>query len=227
MRYIDDSLILHTCTVATLRAYLDTIYPPHLQFTFEFLAVAECFYFLDLWVESLVPLTTCVYFKVTNTASYIPWSSDQPRRTKVGWVRGEGIRALRLCTHEKYFDLCVRRIQLACIRLGYPQKVIDPFPVGWLEKPAYRVPVPRDREQVVHVFKQTFHSSIPVRWGGLVRSLNDKMSLYIRNLRLHVIFQTPPPLGKMWSRKRHRTLTRMAAKEDQQVVDDLVSLQNS
>ena len=64
--------------------------------------------------------------------SYIPWSSDHPRAHKVGWVRGEAIRFLRNCNHEKYFLLCMDRLRLALRRLGYPESVIYlPNPITW------------------------------------------------------------------------------------------------
>ena len=85
----------------------------------------------------LFPLHTYIAFKPTNTGCYIPWSSDTPRHTKVGWFIGELVRALRICSHKVYFNICtaffIRRLK----RLDYPTVAFSPLPRQWGDRRCY------------------------------------------------------------------------------------------
>ena len=163
------------------------------MWSFEQFNLAANIPFMDLCVVTVTPLTYCIHFKSTNTASYIFWSSDHARNTKRGWIRGEGISALRLCSHERFFDLCRARFILAVKRLGYPRAAYTPFPCSWAERDTYCKRKPRQLGGVIHVFTHRHATSVPVKWSGLVKHLADQLRCYIPQVKLFAISQSAPP----------------------------------
>ena len=228
-RFIDDALILHsanfTCHLCT---YLCSVYPPHLTFSFEHLGVRSRVPFMDLYIQSLYPLETCVFFKETNTASYLHWSSDTPRHVKAGWLHAEGVRALRLCSSAELFKCCVTRFTQAIIRLGYPKSLYTPFPVDWSMRQKYLQRSQHVTSDPVHVLKVPHCGSIPIRWNKLVKSLHYKCQSHISGLRTYVILQSAPSLRRMWSKHRHLTVSKAygeSLSDSDSCVDLLLDLQ--
>ena len=53
---------------------------------------------------------------------------------KIGWIVGENIRYLRLCTHKVYFQLAWQRLQGALAFWGYPKALWNSPPILWERK---------------------------------------------------------------------------------------------
>ena len=195
------------------------------MFKFEVRDAIGRFSFLDLYVISLAPLQHSVWFKPTNTGAYIPWCSDQPRQTKKGWIMGEGVPYLRLCSCEGFFNICVKRLTLCLMRLGYPRKTYSLFPITWSQHSKYQ----KRQGKIggtIHIFKQTFHSSVPVTWRKLVKRLESSMIPFVPDLHIFLCFSTPPPLGCVWNTLRQKTLADLASKVDDDAIANLLFLQN-
>ena len=88
-RYIDDGFAVHplSLSVQDLNTHLCKVYPKHLAFTFVDKASRCGIAFLDIWVVSLAPLRTSVYWKPSHACTYIPWRANVPRHTKCSWIR--------------------------------------------------------------------------------------------------------------------------------------------
>ena len=119
MRFIDDGLMFHPKNMGpSLDFFLKSIYPPNLTFDILQRGVVAHVPFLDVLFITLHPLRHSVYWKPTHSALYIPWHSNTPRSVKEGWVGGECIRFLRLCSHESYYKISWERLRGAIIRWG-------------------------------------------------------------------------------------------------------------
>ena len=136
---IDDGIVLHRIDpFDELRTGLRAIYPKKLKFSFEVVRQQRYVPFMELLIVSLPgSVQTSAYWKRTHSCSFVPWGSNTPRHVRTGWPRGECIRYLRLCSHRVFFTMCVRRLQGATWRLGYPKQVVEDFPLPWDPKGKY------------------------------------------------------------------------------------------
>ena len=73
-QYIDDGFVPHPLclSIETIHAHLSLIYPKHLALTFVDRASRCGVAFLDIWVISLSPLRTSVYWYKPHACTYIP-----------------------------------------------------------------------------------------------------------------------------------------------------------
>ena len=150
-RYIDDGFAVHplSLSVQDLNTHLCKVYPKHLAFTFVDKASRCGIAFLDIWVISLAPLRTSVYWKPSHACTYIPWRSNVPRHTKCSWIRGECNRYLRICSHEHFYALCLRRLTTAVELLDYPKHLVTQMILSWDERS--KVLIPRRERVLAHV----------------------------------------------------------------------------
>ena len=109
--FIDDVVLIHPWeSEPELRSALQDTYG-NLRFGYEQVMQKSNILFMELFLISISSIRTRVYFKATNTCTYIPWVSNTPRSAKVGWVVGEIIRFLWLYSHEGNFLLASERLQ--------------------------------------------------------------------------------------------------------------------
>ena len=121
MRFIDKGLLFHPKNMEpSLDSLLKSIYPPNLTLDILQRGLVAHFPFLDVLFITLHPLRHSVYWKPTHLALYIPWHSNTPRSVKEGWVGGECVFCLRLCSHKSYYKISWERLRGALIRWGYP-----------------------------------------------------------------------------------------------------------
>ena len=114
---------------------LRQIYPENWNMTFECCMQRTGIPFLDLYIISLSPLRTAVYSKGTHSCTYMPWSANLPVATKTGWIAGECVRYLRICSEELFYLLAWRRLRAALAFWGYPRRLWLPAPpVEWRHK---------------------------------------------------------------------------------------------
>ena len=206
-RFIDDGLVLHhpNVTREQLLHDIQSLYPPHLMVEFEAFNRMTNIPYMDLLIVKVKPLETSVYFKPTHTCSYIPWGSNTPRHVKLGWVTGECIRFLRLCSHEHYFNACWSRLQGALMRLGYPKHAWRKAPRQWSDKRRYV----HDRgkvNEIVHAFRVPFHSSMPIPWAAMFSRIRYKLLPSIPSLQVRVTLKSSPNLRILFHARRMRAL---------------------
>ena len=182
-------------------------YPPHLKVEFEAFSRMTSIPYVDLLIVKVKPLETSVYFKPTHTCSYIPWGSNTPRHVKLGWVTGECIRFLRLCSHEHYFNACWSRLQGALMCLGYPKHAWCKAPRQWSDKRRYVHDRGKVNEiEIVHVVRVPLHSSMPIPWAAMFSRIHYKLLPSIPSLQVRVNLQSSPNLRILFHTRRMRAL---------------------
>ena len=190
-----------------ITAMLSSWYPPHLPF--------EDIIFLDLHVLNLHEPRYCTHFKPTKSATYIPWSSNTPRGTKLGWRRGEEVRFLRTDSHERYFLAAVKRMNGACHKLGYPKTLCSSLPVSWSEKDRYMTRNSKTKDRRVgsfleffriHVWRVPYEACIPLKYGDPIHRLNQQIKQSIPGIKLFAVNRPQPNLRKRWHRALVKTL---------------------
>ena len=238
-RYIDDGFAVHplSLSVQDLNTHLCKVYPKHLAFTFVDKASRCGIAFLDIWVVSLAPLRTSVYWKPSHACTYIPWRANVPRHTKCSWIRGECIRYLRICSHERFYALCLRRLTTAVELLDYPKHVVTQMILSWDERS--KVLIPR-RERVlahvddvqcslsqveshesgviggggrvgiprVHILRAWHHSAVQLSWPRVLHCIQKRLPFLKGKTRLFAILKPLASLRKLF-RRHARTALRM------------------
>ena len=238
-RYIDDGFAVHplSLSVQDVNTHLCKVYPKHLAFTFVDKASRCGIAFLDIWVVSLAPLRTSVYWKPSHACTYIPWRANVPRHTKCSWIRGECIRYLRICSHERFYALCLRRLTTAVELLDYPKHVVTQMILSWDEHS--KVLIPR-RERVlahvddvqcslsqveshesgviggggrvgiprVHILRAWHHSAVQLSWPRILHCIQKRLPFLKGKTRLFAILKPLASLRKLF-RRHARTALRM------------------
>ena len=238
-RYIDDGFAVHplSLSVQDLNTHLCKVYPKHLAFTFVDKASRCGIAFLDIWVGSLAPLRTSVYWKPSHACTYIPWRSNVPRHTKCSWIRGECIRYLRICSHERFYALCLRRSTTAVELLDYPKHVVTQMILSWDERSKVFIPrqervlahvddVQCSLSQVeshessviggrgrvgiprVHILRAWHHSAVQLSWPRVLHCIQKRLPFLKGKTRLFAILKPLAPLRKSF-RRHARTALRM------------------
>ena len=212
MRFIDDGLMFHPKNMGpSLDSFLKSIYPPNLTFDILQRGVVAHVPFLDVLFITLHPLRHSVYWKPTHSALYIPWHSNTPRSVKEGWVGGECIRFLRLCSHESYYKISWERLRGAIIRWGYPPSLTTKPKFSWNDKPKYTNPKSHAKKRSrIHAFRAPHHSAIPISFSRVVRGFVNNLS-FLPDVQLFATLQPPPNLGKLFHGWRTRALRKACA----------------
>jgi hypothetical protein len=207
-RYIDDVCLMHPLlTKGELTEILRQVYPPHLPFTIGDFAKQTQINFLDVCILTLNPLRYGVGFKPTQKGTYIPWNSNNPPAHKLGWIRGELIRFLRLSSHKEFFNNAVERLILILKKLGYPRRTYEPLPVLW-ENRAYYLNFQNKGASKVHVIRIPYHKGISTPWGAEVGKMETKLSMIpgLQNEKIFPVMQPPPNLQKILHGKMMHSL---------------------
>ena len=225
-RYIDDGFTIHPLSlkVGDLNTLLSEVYSPHLSFTFENTASRCGVRFLDIWVVSLAPLRTSVFWKKSHACTYIPWRANLPRHIKCSWVRGECIGYLRICSHERFYIMCLDRLKTALKLLDYPNHVVSHMVLSWKDRA--NVIIPRreclvlDRQvncslskaengedgvrggggrvgiPRVHVLRAWHHSAVQLSWSPVVHCIAKGLPFLKGKVRLFAILRRWASLRK-------------------------------
>ena len=212
MRFIDDGLMFHPKKITpSLDSLLKSIYPPSLTFDILQRGVVAHVPFLDVLFITLHPLRHSVYWKPTHSDLYIPWHSNTPRSVKEGWVGGECIRFLRLCSHESYYKISWERLRGAIIGWGYPPSLTTKPKFLWNDKPKYINPKSHEKKRSrIHAFRAPHHSAIPISFSRAVRGFVNNLS-FLPDVQLFATLQPPPNLVKLFHGWRTRALRKACA----------------
>ena len=103
-RYIDDILGVACCSRLELDDYINFVsnFHPALQFTHT-ISVSDIS-FLDINLRITTDrISTSIYYKVTDTNSYLHQQSSHPRHCKDGLPRSQLLRLRRLCSDDSDF----------------------------------------------------------------------------------------------------------------------------
>ena len=104
-RYIDDCLGSASCSRVELESFIKFVndFHPALQFTWEISETSVSF--LDILVSiNGNRLTTSVFYKPTDSHSYLLYSSFHPNHTKRSIPFSQFLRLRRLCSEDEDFQ---------------------------------------------------------------------------------------------------------------------------
>ena len=130
-RYIDDVLTVWPYSRQEFSVFFEGLnrMHPNLRFTMEISYISV--QFLDLIISKDLRflrtglLSTCVYFKHTNTFSYLHGSSYIARHVLKGIAVGEMVRTLRNTSNPGYFRMMKRILIRKFYQRGFPRKAIQ------------------------------------------------------------------------------------------------------
>ena len=125
-RYIDDCIGITSCTRSELDSFILFVdsFHPSLQFTWEISDTSVAF--LDISVSiSGNRLSTSVYYKPTDSHSYLSYSSSHPKHTLDSIPYSQFLRLRRLCSDDVDFaDKCQDMCSFFLNR-NYPHDVVS------------------------------------------------------------------------------------------------------
>ncbi|XP_015197558.2 uncharacterized protein [Lepisosteus oculatus] len=125
-RYIDDCVGAATCSNDQLEFFLHhfTNFHPSLKYTVNISSTTLPF--LDIHLSINYPrLSTSVYYKPTDSHSYLLYSSFHPNHTKNSLPFSQFLRLRRLCSDDIDFENQALEMYSFFINRGYPSSVID------------------------------------------------------------------------------------------------------
>ena len=208
LRFIDDGLCLFPLSMEhQIKPLLHSIYPEHLSFDIECDVTSENIVFLDIRIIRLHSLISTVHFKATHSCCYIPWGSNHPRSIKLGWIKGELIRFLRICSHVEYYQICANYLTGALKRLGYPHSAFTPLPVTWHDRDRYMKRwIKPQTQDIIHIVRAPHHSAFPISFSSIVRTIQSQMRSIIPKLRLFVTLKPAMSLRQVFLSWKSKTL---------------------
>ena len=126
-RFIDDCFGVATCPRQQLTEFIDFVstFHPSIQFTHE---ISESSIpFLDIRVTispSSIHLKTSVFYKPTDSHTYLNYSSSHPRSTKTSLPFSQFLRLRRLCSSTADFEQHAEEMSVFFTRQGYCKEVV-------------------------------------------------------------------------------------------------------
>ena len=156
-------------------------------------------------VISLLPLQHHTHFKEMHS-TYVPWNSNVPRGTIIGWITGECIRHLLRCSHRPYYQAVLRRMQRFVARMKYPKHPWERFPIMWDQRHRYVAKRARPQGSVTHVLRAPCSSFINV-WSPVIGRPENALKGLIPKLQMFVTHKPAPPLRAKWASMLWSTLS--------------------
>ena len=125
-RYIDDCVSTASCSRGELECFINYVnnFHPALQFTWEICEASVSF--LDILVSTNGNrLTTSVFYKPTDSHSYLLYSSSHPNHNKQPIPFSQFLRLRRLCSEDEDFQSKGLEMREFFVQRGYPTSLLD------------------------------------------------------------------------------------------------------
>ena len=125
-RYIDDCVGTASCSRGELECFINYVnnIHPALQFTLEISETSVSF--LDILVSvNGNRLTTSVFYKPTDSHSYLLYSSSHPNHTKQSIPFSQFLRLRHLCSEDEDFQSKNLEMREFFLQRGYPTSILD------------------------------------------------------------------------------------------------------
>ena len=125
-RYIDDCLGTASCSRVELERFINFVntFHPALQFTWEISETSVSF--LDILVSiNGNLLSTSVFYKPTDSHSYLLFSSSHPNHTKRSIPFSQFLRLRRICSEDEDFQAKSLEMRHFFVQRGYPTSLLD------------------------------------------------------------------------------------------------------
>lgn len=205
-RYIDDIFMLWNGSPTELNRFMKVIHclARPLQFTAH--SSTESIAFLDIeffWENN--HLQSRVYQKPLNRYLYIPFTSNHPSSAKKGFIKGELIRYVRLCSKESDFVTMKDLLRFRLRQRGYPDKVLASIysQVTYTDRTHYlalKAPTESTDEPLIlavpyspRILKLNLSEAIHTH----EEELKENFPGFFGSARFLVAYKTQPSLGKM------------------------------
>ena len=128
LRYVDDCLEIHKNNDTDLQDYLAFLNGIHKNITFTFeKEINGCLPFLDVLLTreaNTGHIRTSVFRKPTHTDAYVNQRSNQSIRVKKGIIKGQLIRARRICKDPVSWQKEYEHIENVFIKNGYTRALV-------------------------------------------------------------------------------------------------------
>ena len=125
-RFIDDCLGTASCSYAELESFIHFVnnFHPALKFTWEISEISVLF--LDILISiNGSRLTTSVFYKPTDSHSYLLFSSSHPNHTKRSIPFSQFLRLRRICSEDEDFQTKSLEMRNFFVQRGYPTSLLD------------------------------------------------------------------------------------------------------
>ncbi len=125
-RYIDDCVGTASCSRGELEQFINYVnnFQPALQFTWEISGTSVSF--LDILVSiNGNRLVTSVFYKPTDSYSYLLYSSSHPNHTKRSIPFSQFLRLRRLCSEDEDFHTKSLEMRDFFVQHGYSTSLLD------------------------------------------------------------------------------------------------------
>ena len=160
-----------------------------------------------------------------------------PDTLKCSWDRGECIRYLRICSHERFYALCLRRLTTAVELSDHPKHVVTQMIFSWDQRSKVLI---QRRERVlahvddvqcslsqveghessvnggggrvgiprVHILRSWHHAAVQLSWPRVLHCIQKRFPFLKGKTRLSAILKPLASLRKFF-RRHARTALRM------------------
>ena len=125
-RYIDDCVGTASCSCGELEQFINYVnnFHPALQFTWEISETSVSF--LDILISiNGNRLVTSVFYKPTDSYSYLLYSSSNPNHTKRSIPFSQFLCLRRLCSEDEDFHTKSLEMRDFVVQRGYPTSLLD------------------------------------------------------------------------------------------------------
>jgi hypothetical protein len=215
-RFIDDCVGLWTRPLGELQTFINFVgnFHPSLKFTHEISDSSLTFLDIQLQIQpGSTLISTSVFYKETDSHSYLLHSSSHPNPTKDSIPYSQFLRLRRLCSNEDDFMAQAHRMVTFFTARGYPETLVR----GALDRAAStsrsHALTPRDplEQEDRTLFTLTYHPhNLPVK-----QVLIHNFKILQEDPQLQTLFKKPPlaafkrdrNLGDMLVRSTFKTNT--------------------
>ena len=193
LRYMDDIFFVTKQKQEELLNLANTI-DNNIKFTLE-LPVDNKIPFLDIMLEvtNENKLNTRLYIKNFHSRHIIPWSSNTTIKQKIGVIKSERIRAIRLSSSKEMEDISINMIKEKFILNDYPMKYLK----------RYLLQVEQNHRRI---YKNKKEVDCVIKLPFINEKISQKMQEVIKKSTLdmnpRIIFKTQRPLAMLLNTKK-------------------------
>ena len=125
-RYIDDCVGTASCSRGEFECFINYVnnFHPAFQFTWEISETSVSFLYIQVSINGN-RLTTSVFYKPTDSHSYLLYSSSHPNHTKQSIPFSQFLCLRRLCSEDEDFQSNSLEMREFFVQRGYPTSLLD------------------------------------------------------------------------------------------------------
>ena len=119
-RYMDDVAGAASCSEEDLRQFLEfaSSFHPSLEYTWS--VFSDKLPFLDIYMKPRADrIATSIHYKVTDSHSYLNFSSSRPNSCKSPIPNSQFLRLRKICSDDADFDIKAARMETFFALRGY------------------------------------------------------------------------------------------------------------